>query len=178
MCSFLRHIPSVPNFLTKLVAKEAEGVSGAAVAAASQGKAPYEVDEEEAGQEGATQGLRGSADDSSGEESREPSGFFRAFRAPNHAQTRGGGSGSSRAVDGQAAGAAAAVAVTMLPGGGVAQQPPREQASIPAAGGHNSSGLTAVGHDSSAADSGLQFGSISTGGSQQQQQQPGSRGLY
>lgn len=52
-CSFLRHIPSVPNFFNKLVAKEAE--AGTLTAAAANGKAPYEVDEEEAGPDGETQ---------------------------------------------------------------------------------------------------------------------------
>jgi hypothetical protein len=152
-CSFLRHIPSVPNFITKLVNKEVEGSAAAraagAAAAAGEDKAPYELDEDEAA-EHERQGLRGSGDGGSdGEESREPSGFFRAFRA-------GAGQHSGGHQQQQ-------------------QQQPREQASIPAAG----SGGSVI---AAAGEAGLQFGAMggSSGAGnsqQQQQQQPGSRGL-
>ncbi|WIA21477.1 hypothetical protein OEZ85_000682 [Tetradesmus obliquus] len=153
--SFLRHIPSVPNFITKLVNKEADGAAArtAAAAAGEDSKAPYELDEEEAA-EHERQGLRGSGDgDSDGEESREPSGFFRAFRA---------GAAGSRQQPSAAGGSSSS------------SQQPREQANIPVAGSGGS--VTAA-----AGEAGLQFGPLggsSAAGNSQQQQQPGSRGLY
>ncbi|KAF6253336.1 chloride channel [Scenedesmus sp. NREL 46B-D3] len=159
--SFLRHIPSVPNFLTKLVNKEADGSparAAAAAAAAAGEQAPYEVDEEEEqAAEHERQGLRGSGDGGSdGEESREPSGFFRAFRAGagqhSHSRQQHGAAGSSSRQQAQ----------------------PREQASI-AAAGSGGSATAAAGAE------GLHFGPLGgdNGASNSQlQQQPGSRGLY